>query len=80
MLEEEMGSIFHHCYDCEIGGHFGATMTVAKVLESSFYRPTLFKDAHKYVSQCIRCQMTSNISRKHEMPLNNILVCDLFYV
>ena len=29
---------------------------------------------------CDICQHTGNISRRHEMPLNNVLVCDLFDV
>ena len=78
--EGEMNSILHHCHDRETGGHFGSTRTAAKVLESGFYWPNLFKDAHRYVSMCDRCQHTGNISRRHEMPLNNILVCDLFDV
>ena len=35
--EEEMGSILCHCHDCESGGHFGATRTATKVLQSGFY-------------------------------------------
>ena len=42
------------------------------------YWPTLFKDAYRYVSSCNQCQRTGNISRKHEMPMNYILVCDIF--
>ena len=80
VLEEEYGSILHHCHDRESGGHFGATRTAAKVLQSGFYWPTLFKDAHKYVSSCHQCQKIGNISRKHEMPMNYILVCDIFNV
>ena len=61
--EGEMNSILHHCHDKEIRGHFGSTRTAAKVLESGFYWPNLFKDAHRYVSMCDRCQHTGNISR-----------------
>ena len=42
VLKEEMGSILYHCHDRELRGHFGATRTVAKVLQSSFYWPSLF--------------------------------------
>ena len=80
VLEEEMESSLHYCHDRELGGHFGATRTAAKVLQSGFYWPILFKDAHKYVAQYSQCQRTSNISRKHEMPLNYVLVCDIFDV
>ena len=48
--EEEIDSILHHCHDREAGGHFGPTRTAAKVLQSGFYWPTLFKDAHRHVT------------------------------
>ncbi|KAL5581038.1 hypothetical protein UlMin_013480 [Ulmus minor] len=78
--EEEMESILHHCHSREVGGHFGATKTAAKVLQSGFHWPTLFKDAYKFVANCDRCQRVGNISRKNEMPLTNILVIELFDV
>ena len=78
--EEEMESVLHYCHDREAGGHFGANRTAAKVLQSGFYWPTLFRDAYRYVQKCDRCQRTGNISRRHEMPLNTILVCDIFDV
>jgi len=78
--EEEMDSILHHCHTREVGGHFGVTRTAAKVLQAGFYWPTLFKDAHRFVSACDSCQRTGNISRKHDMPLTNILVCEVFDV
>ena len=78
--EEEMGFILYHCHNRESKGHFGATRTAAKVLQSGFYWPSLFKDAHRYVSQCNQCQRIGNIFRKHEMPLNYVLVRDIFNV
>ena len=70
--EEEYGAILHHCHDKKAEGHFRATRTAAKVLQ--------FKDSHRYVSSCHQSQKTGNISRKHEMPMNYILVCDIFDV
>ncbi|KAJ9544519.1 hypothetical protein OSB04_024226 [Centaurea solstitialis] len=52
--------------------------TVAKVLQSGFYWPTLFRDADTFVRKCDRCQRTGNILRRHEMPLNYILEVELF--
>jgi len=78
--DEEKANILHHCHDGETGGHFGATKTTAKILQSGFYWLTLFKNAYSYVASCDRCQRTGNISRKNEMPLNNIIVCELFDV
>ena len=48
--EEEMRSILHYCHDRESGRHFGTTRIATKVLQSGFYWPSLFKDAHKYMS------------------------------
>ena len=69
-----MESILQHCHSREVGRHFGATKTAAKVLQSGFHWPTLFKDAYNFVANCDRCQRVGNISRKNEMPLTNILV------
>ncbi|GKV38977.1 hypothetical protein SLEP1_g46823 [Rubroshorea leprosula] len=78
--QEEVDTILSFCHDKEAGGHFGASKTTSKVLQCGFYWPSLFKDAYAYVSACDQCQRTGNISRRHEMPLTNILVCDIFDV
>ncbi|KAL0354747.1 UNVERIFIED_CONTAM: Retrovirus-related Pol polyprotein from transposon.6 [Sesamum radiatum] len=59
--EEEMQSILGFCHDREVGGHHGGAKTAAKVLQCGFYWPSLFKDAHKYVSSCDQCQRTEAI-------------------
>ena len=78
--QEEVLSILLHCHSSPYGGHFGGLRTAAKVLQSGYYWPTLFKDAHEYVKTCDRCQRCENISQRHEMPLNNILEVELFDV
>ncbi|PIN04144.1 DNA-directed DNA polymerase [Handroanthus impetiginosus] len=59
--------------------HWG-DRTAANILQSDFYWPNVFKDAHSFVANCDRCQRTRNISRRHEMPLNTILEVELFDV
>ncbi|KAK8669873.1 hypothetical protein V6N13_104641 [Hibiscus sabdariffa] len=76
--EEEQKDILFHCHTSTCGGHFGEAKTAAKVLQSGFYWPTLFKDAHNYYKACDRCQRTGNISRRNEMPLQCILEVELF--
>ncbi|XP_070035437.1 uncharacterized protein [Nicotiana tomentosiformis] len=44
-----------------------------KVMEASFYWPTLYKDTRAYVAACDKCQRTGNISKRDEIPLNSIL-------
>ncbi|KAL4304006.1 hypothetical protein GQ457_10G014230 [Hibiscus cannabinus] len=78
--KEEQKDILHHFHTTPCGGHFGGARSAAKVLQSGFYWPTLFKDAHEFVKACDRCQRTGNISRRHEMPLQNILEIELFDV
>ncbi|KAL4310214.1 hypothetical protein GQ457_01G020890 [Hibiscus cannabinus] len=78
--EEEQKDILYHCHAAVCGGHFGGNRTAAKILQSGFYCPTLFKDAHAFAKTCDRCQRTGNISRRNEMPLQNILEVELFDV
>ena len=78
--ESEMRDILFHCHSSEYGGHFGENRTARKLLQFGFYWPTLFKDAHEYVLHCDRCQRVGHISKRHEMPLNNILEVELFDV
>ena len=76
--EDEMHSILNHCHTLLCGGHFGGQRTAAKVLQSGFYWPSLFKDAHQFVSTCDKCQRMGNISRKDEPPMHPILEVELF--
>ena len=76
--EDEMHSILNHCHTLSCGGHFGGQRTAAKVLQSGFYWPSLFKDAHQFISTCDKCQRMGNISRKDEPPMHPILEVELF--
>ncbi|RDY10333.1 hypothetical protein CR513_05164, partial [Mucuna pruriens] len=38
------------------GDHYGSTRTSRKVLDCGLYCPTIFRDAHHFVSTCERCQ------------------------
>jgi hypothetical protein len=80
VLEEHQLSILQHCHKFACGGHFEAKRIAPKVLQSGFYWPSLFKDAFLFCSSCDRCQRTSNISSRNQMPLQNILVVELFDV
>ena len=73
-----MEDLLKHCHKLECGGHFGANRSTTKVLQSGFYWPTLVKDANAFMVACDRCQRSRNISRRNEMPLNNILEVELF--
>ena len=62
------------------GGHFVGDKTAKKILQSGFYWPTLFKDCFEWVNHCDNCQRMGNINRRNEMPLQGILVVQIFYV
>ena len=76
--EEEQLGILSHCHENACGGHFASHKIAMKVLKSGFYLPSLFKDAHTMCRECDKCQRLGKISHRHMMPLNPILVVDLF--
>ena len=75
-----MGEILTHCHSLECGGHFIGQRTMAKVLQSGFYWPSIFKDAHLFSKSCDQCQRTGNIGRRNKMPLTSVLEVELFDV
>ncbi|XP_010470900.1 PREDICTED: uncharacterized protein LOC104750751 [Camelina sativa] len=73
-----------HVYFVETGfwtdyaGHFATFKTVSKVLQAGFWLPTMFKDAHEFITRCDACQRRVQISKRHEMPQNFILEVEVF--
>jgi len=49
-----------------------------KVLECGFYWPTIFRDAYEFRKRCKVCQKTGNLSKRNQMPLHNVYVCENF--
>nr|GEZ28902.1 hypothetical protein [Tanacetum cinerariifolium] len=80
VLDHEHTDILAHCHSYAYGGHFGSTKTGHKVLQSGFFWPTIFKDARSFVKACTRCQQVGGISRRDQMPMNPILVVEIFDV
>ncbi|RDX68634.1 Retrovirus-related Pol polyprotein from transposon 17.6, partial [Mucuna pruriens] len=52
----EISSVLQFYHSAPRGGHYGSTRTVRKVLDCGLYWPTIFRDAHHFVSTCERCQ------------------------
>ena len=67
--ETEQGRILDKCHASPYGGHFAGDRTAHKILQSSFYWHTLFKDCFEWVKHCDKCHRMGNISRRNEMPL-----------
>ncbi|GJV26912.1 reverse transcriptase domain-containing protein [Tanacetum coccineum] len=74
----ETRTILDQCHYGPTGGYYGPNITAKKVLGSGFYWKTIIKEAHTLVQLCEACQKTRNISKRDEMPLNNIQVCEIF--
>ncbi|KAI3462495.1 hypothetical protein Pfo_019158 [Paulownia fortunei] len=66
---DETNEILKHCHSSPCGGHFRPTRT-----------PTLFKDCYNFEQICDQCQRTRTITRRHELPLTNMMEVELFDV
>ena len=76
--DNEVSSVIKFCHSEACGGHFSSRKTIAKILQSGFYWPTMFKDSHAFCKTCENCQKLGSISKRHMMPLNPILVIEIF--
>ncbi|KAG5553970.1 hypothetical protein RHGRI_011741 [Rhododendron griersonianum] len=78
--ESDQRSVISFCHDYACGGHFSAKKTAAKILQCGFYWPSIFQDSHAYCIACERCQKLGRITRRNMMPLNPILIVEIFDV
>ena len=78
--EVEQGEILDKCHASPYGGHFAGDRTAKKILQSGFYWPSLFRDCSECVKHCDRRQRMDNINIRNQMPLQGILVVQIFYV
>ncbi|GJU56388.1 reverse transcriptase domain-containing protein [Tanacetum coccineum] len=53
---KEALDILEACHNGPTGGHYGANYTAKKIFDSGFYWPTIYKDAHDFVTRCDICQ------------------------
>ena len=79
VAEEERGTL-SMCHLSTCGGHFSAQKTSDKILQSGFYWPTIFKDAHRFYTECLQCQAALTISKRDEMPRKPILEVEIFHL
>nr|GEW07480.1 reverse transcriptase domain-containing protein [Tanacetum cinerariifolium] len=77
---QEAIDILKACHSGPTGGYYGANYTAKKVFDSSFYWPTIYKNAFELVKHCDSCQRHGKISQRDEMPQNSIQVCEIFDV
>ncbi|GJZ41520.1 reverse transcriptase domain-containing protein [Tanacetum coccineum] len=65
---QEALDILKACHSGPTGGHYGANYTARKIFDSGFYWPTIYKDAHDFVTRCDICQRQGKITQRDEMP------------
>ena len=78
--EGEQSKILQECHASPYGGHFAGDKTAHKFSSQDFIGLLFFKDCFEWVKLCDQCQRMGNISKRHEMPLQGILVVQLFDV
>ncbi|KAF5757652.1 putative nucleotidyltransferase, Ribonuclease H [Helianthus annuus] len=78
--DEEIKCVLELLHASACGGHFSGQKTGHKVLACGLYWPTIFKDAAEFAKNCVRCQQLGSISKRNEMPMQPILVVDIFDV
>ncbi|RDY05346.1 hypothetical protein CR513_10824, partial [Mucuna pruriens] len=79
--DTEINSVLQFYHSTPGRGHHRSTRTARKVLDCGLYWPTIFRDAHQFVSTCERCQKAGMaMNQRHEMPQQPILFCEVFDV
>ncbi|RVW34780.1 Retrovirus-related Pol polyprotein from transposon 17.6 [Vitis vinifera] len=62
--EDEQQDILRMCHEGACGGHFASRKTSAKILQSGFYWPTMFKDCNTHCKSCPQCQQLGKINTR----------------
>ncbi|GJR46408.1 reverse transcriptase domain-containing protein [Tanacetum coccineum] len=68
---QEAFDILKACHSGPTGGHYGANYTAKKVFDSGFYWPTIYKDAHDFVTRCDICHAKANNATRDEIHRNS---------
>nr|GEZ09138.1 reverse transcriptase domain-containing protein [Tanacetum cinerariifolium] len=77
---QEAIDIIKACHNGPTRGQHGLNYTAKKVFDSSFYWPTIYRNANDLVKSCDACQRQGKILQRDEMPQNSIQVCKIFDV
>ena len=69
-------NFFHECHDAPSTGHPGLQRTLV-LISSTFFWPKMCYDMHKYVTQCLQCQInkserlkTASLLHRLDIPNN----------
>jgi len=70
--KSEVEKVFQELQDGLAGRHYAGDATTHKILRTSYYWPTLFKDSHSYVRKGQICQTTAGRQKKPSLPLHPV--------
>nr|GEV40440.1 hypothetical protein [Tanacetum cinerariifolium] len=70
---KEAMDILKACHHGPTEGHHGPNYTAKKVFDSSFFWPTIYRDAHDMVKHCEACQRQGQILQRDKMPPESYL-------
>ncbi|KAL5812864.1 hypothetical protein ACOSQ3_027814 [Xanthoceras sorbifolium] len=77
--DNEVNSLIKFCHSEACRGHFSSRKTATKIFQCGFYWPALFKDTRVFCKTYENCQKLGSISKHNVMPLNPIIVIEIFY-
>ncbi|GKG13918.1 reverse transcriptase domain-containing protein [Tanacetum coccineum] len=67
---QEALDILKACHSGPTGGHYGANYIARKVFDSVFYWPTIYKDAHDFVTRPLLLTTCQNgLKQKRSPPM-----------
>jgi hypothetical protein len=71
--DNEVSSVMKLCHFEACGDHLSSKKTTAKILQSGFYWPIMFKDSHAFCKTSENCQNVG-FNSKHKESLYNLLL------
>nr|GEZ25149.1 reverse transcriptase domain-containing protein [Tanacetum cinerariifolium] len=73
VADKEAIDILNTCHSGPTGGHYGANYTAKKVFDSSFYCPTIYKDAFELLKRYDSCQRQGPFSSSKGKNTSSLL-------
>ena len=68
----ETQQVLTELHDGPAGGHLAANLTATKVLQASYWWPTLNKDAWNHCRACDRCQKSGSLAKAGKAALQSL--------
>jgi hypothetical protein len=78
--DDKIYDILKAGHDEPCGGHFADYGIRQKFLQMSYYWPSIFRDAKKYVHTCDNCQQMGKLGQVDDMPLKAQIFTEPFEI